>query len=125
MNPSQNNLQLSVAHSFKMEGKSSQERKLYRSALSNYRLGKTLGVGAFAKVKLAVHILTGIKVAIKILDRQTLDENETMKGMFHNGNSADKCRTAYRVVYEVLIYCLNLSLYNQKLAKDSCNSSRR
>lgn len=65
--------------SFKMEGKASKERKSYRSVLSNYRLGKTLGVGCFAKVKLAVHNLTGIKVAIKILDRQTLDEFETMK----------------------------------------------
>ncbi|XP_027165337.1 SNF1-related protein kinase catalytic subunit alpha KIN10-like isoform X2 [Coffea eugenioides] len=62
-----------------MEGKASKERKSYRSVLSNYRLGKTLGVGCFAKVKLAVHNLTGIKVAIKILDRQTLDEFETMK----------------------------------------------
>ena len=65
-----------------MEGKASKERKSYRSVLSNYRLGKTLGVGCFAKVKLAVHNLTGIKVAIKILDRQTLDEFETMKGTF-------------------------------------------
>ncbi|KAL3533442.1 hypothetical protein ACH5RR_006963 [Cinchona calisaya] len=62
-----------------MEGRTGQEHRSYRSILSNYRLGKTLGVGAFAKVKLAVHNMTGIKVAIKILDRQTLDESETMK----------------------------------------------
>lgn len=38
--------------------------------LSNYRLGKTLGIGSFGKVKIAQHILTGHKVAIKILNRR-------------------------------------------------------
>eukprot|EP01006_Ploeotia_vitrea_P055583 TRINITY_DN68013_c7_g1_i1.p1 TRINITY_DN68013_c7_g1~~TRINITY_DN68013_c7_g1_i1.p1 ORF type:complete len:678 (+),score=340.85 TRINITY_DN68013_c7_g1_i1:41-2074(+) len=37
-----------------------------------YRLGKTLGIGTFSKVKLAVHELTGQKVAIKILNRSKL-----------------------------------------------------
>lgn len=37
-----------------------------------YRLGKTLGLGAFSKVKLAIHELTGEKVAIKILNRKKL-----------------------------------------------------
>lgn len=55
-------------------------RRVGRNVLSNYRIGKTLGHGAFAKVKLAVHNLTGIKVAIKILARQFLDETEAMKG---------------------------------------------
>lgn len=31
--------------------------------------GKTLGEGTFGKVKLATHILTGEKVAIKILEK--------------------------------------------------------
>ncbi|KAI3973098.1 hypothetical protein MKX01_019756 [Papaver californicum] len=38
-------------------------------SLENYKLGKTLGIGAFSKVKLADHIPTGIKVAIKIYNR--------------------------------------------------------
>ncbi|XP_024980723.1 SNF1-related protein kinase catalytic subunit alpha KIN10-like isoform X1 [Cynara cardunculus var. scolymus] len=42
--------------------------------LSNYRLGKTLGIGAFGKVKAAQHILTGVKVAIKILARQSFHD---------------------------------------------------
>ncbi|XP_057486783.1 SNF1-related protein kinase catalytic subunit alpha KIN10-like [Actinidia eriantha] len=49
------------------------------SSLSNYRVGKTLGIGAFGKVKLALHILTGIKVAIKILDRQSINVSEAEK----------------------------------------------
>ncbi|KVI02454.1 Kinase associated domain 1 (KA1) [Cynara cardunculus var. scolymus] len=36
--------------------------------LRNYKLGKTLGIGSFGKVKIAEHALTGHKVAIKILN---------------------------------------------------------
>ncbi|MES1908068.1 MAG: hypothetical protein MHM6MM_001074 [Cercozoa sp. M6MM] len=38
-----------------------------------YRLGRTLGQGTFSKVKLAVHMPTGRKVAIKILNRRKLE----------------------------------------------------
>eukprot|EP00232_Nephroselmis_pyriformis_P004979 CAMPEP_0182903420 /NCGR_PEP_ID=MMETSP0034_2-20130328/31260_1 /TAXON_ID=156128 /ORGANISM="Nephroselmis pyriformis, Strain CCMP717" /LENGTH=515 /DNA_ID=CAMNT_0025038291 /DNA_START=214 /DNA_END=1761 /DNA_ORIENTATION=+ len=40
--------------------------------LPNYRLGKTLGIGSFGKVKVAEHILTGHKVAVKILNRKKI-----------------------------------------------------
>ncbi|KAJ7372972.1 serine threonine-protein kinase [Desmophyllum pertusum] len=40
--------------------------------IGNYVLGATLGVGTFGKVKLAVHQLTGHKVAVKILNRQKI-----------------------------------------------------
>ncbi|XP_051151127.1 SNF1-related protein kinase catalytic subunit alpha KIN10-like [Andrographis paniculata] len=50
-----------------------------KAMLPRYKLGKTLGHGAFGKVKLAVHTLTGIKVAIKILERQSIDEYEAQK----------------------------------------------
>ncbi|XP_034244489.1 maternal embryonic leucine zipper kinase-like isoform X2 [Thrips palmi] len=40
-----------------------------------YELDKTIGCGGFAKVKLATHILTGEKVAIKIMDKRSLGEN--------------------------------------------------
>lgn len=33
----------------------------------NYKLGKTLGIGSYGKVKIAENILTGHKVAIKLL----------------------------------------------------------
>ncbi|XP_051115935.1 SNF1-related protein kinase catalytic subunit alpha KIN10-like [Andrographis paniculata] len=38
----------------------------------NYRLGKTLGHGSFGKVKIAEHIQTGHKVAIKVLNRRRM-----------------------------------------------------
>ncbi|KAG0607832.1 hypothetical protein M758_8G058500 [Ceratodon purpureus] len=41
-----------------------------------YRLMKTLGIGAFSKVKLAVHIPTGQKVAIKIMNRHKMRDME-------------------------------------------------
>lgn len=40
--------------------------------LPNYRLGKTLGIGSFGKVKVAEHVQTGHKVAIKILNRKKI-----------------------------------------------------
>ena len=41
-----------------------------------YRLMKTLGLGAFSKVKLAVHTPTGQKVAIKIMNRHKMRDVE-------------------------------------------------
>lgn len=42
----------------------------------NYRLGKTMGFGAFSKVKSAVHTLTGQKVAIKIINKHKMKDME-------------------------------------------------
>ncbi|OIV90234.1 hypothetical protein TanjilG_01430 [Lupinus angustifolius] len=44
--------------------------------LPNYKLGKTLGIGSFGKVKIAEHVLTGHKVAIKILNRRKIKNME-------------------------------------------------
>ncbi|XP_052155621.1 serine/threonine protein kinase OSK1 [Oryza glaberrima] len=44
--------------------------------LGGYRIGKTLGIGSFGKVKIAEHILTGHKVAIKILNRRKIKSME-------------------------------------------------
>ena len=44
--------------------------------LPNYKLGKTLGIGSFGKVKIAEHSLTGHKVAIKILNRRKIKNME-------------------------------------------------
>ena len=40
-----------------------------------YELHETVGTGGFAKVKLATHLLTGEKVAIKIMDKKQLGED--------------------------------------------------
>ena len=44
--------------------------------LPNYKLGKTLGIGSFGKVKIAEHVLTSHKVAIKILNRRKIKNME-------------------------------------------------
>lgn len=36
------------------------------------KIGKSLGEGTFGKVKLATHILTGEKVAVKILEKHRI-----------------------------------------------------
>lgn len=43
-----------------------------RTRVGKYDLGKTLGEGTFAKVKVARHIETGLNVAIKILDKEKI-----------------------------------------------------
>jgi len=37
-------------------------------------LGKTIGEGTFGKVKLGTHILTGEKVAVKILEKDRITD---------------------------------------------------
>lgn len=43
-----------------------------RTRVGKYEMGKTLGEGTFAKVKVARHIETGMSVAIKILDKEKI-----------------------------------------------------
>eukprot|EP01080_Neovahlkampfia_damariscottae_P007649 gene7649-11970_t len=44
--------------------------------IGNYRLGRTLGEGTFAKVKLAEHEVTGHRVAVKILNKNKLKSSK-------------------------------------------------
>ncbi|KAJ3213166.1 hypothetical protein HDU67_003219 [Dinochytrium kinnereticum] len=48
-------------------------------SVGNYLFQKTVGEGNFAKVKLAKHKLTGAEVAIKVIDKTTLDEKKLGK----------------------------------------------
>ncbi|XP_047314748.1 SNF1-related protein kinase catalytic subunit alpha KIN10-like [Impatiens glandulifera] len=59
-----------------MDGSSGPVSNGVDSFLRNYKLGKTLGIGSFGKVKVAEHILTGHKVAIKILNRRKIKNME-------------------------------------------------
>ncbi|KAJ3358794.1 MAP microtubule affinity-regulating kinase 1 [Kappamyces sp. JEL0680] len=47
--------------------------------IGNYLFQKTVGEGNFAKVKLATHKITGAEVAIKVIDKTTLDEKKIGK----------------------------------------------
>lgn len=50
------------------------------SKVTQYLLGKTLGEGTFGKVKLGTHVLTGEKVAIKILEKSKIFNVKDSKG---------------------------------------------
>ncbi|KAJ8980375.1 hypothetical protein NQ317_009369 [Molorchus minor] len=60
-----------------MSTKSFPVEKLVR--VGYYELEKTIGKGNFAVVKLATHIVTRTKVAIKIIDKTVLDEENLTK----------------------------------------------
>jgi serine/threonine protein kinase len=72
--------------SWKMAGEGSSRGLRRQSSATvcaefNYRLGKTMGFGAFSKVKSATHSLTGQKVAIKIMNRHKMKDMED-KGIY-------------------------------------------
>lgn len=54
------------------EGTSSSTVRVRVKRVSNYITGKTLGRGTFGDVRLATHIITGEKVAIKILEKNKI-----------------------------------------------------
>jgi MAP/microtubule affinity-regulating kinase len=49
--------------------------------IGHYDLDKTIGQGQFGKVKLATHVLTGERVAVKIILKSKLDE-DTLKKVY-------------------------------------------
>ena len=50
------------------------QSKTKAKQIGHYVMGRTLGQGTFGKVKEAIHILTGEKVAIKILEKVKIKE---------------------------------------------------
>ena len=46
--------------------------------LKNYKILKTIGEGTFSKVKEAIHIPSGEKVAIKILEKSKIEDEEDL-----------------------------------------------
>ncbi|XP_075214989.1 maternal embryonic leucine zipper kinase-like [Lycorma delicatula] len=96
-------------------------------ALKNlYVIGKTIGSGGFAKVKLATHILTGEKVAIKIMDKSSLGDDlprvklelEALKALSHHHISK-----LYQVIetsdhfFMVMEYCAGGELFDHIVEK--------
>merc|ERR1719262_1004174 len=49
-------------------------KKTRSKSIGHYILGKTIGEGTFGKVKLGNHILTGEKIAVKILEKDRIVE---------------------------------------------------
>ncbi|XP_061427205.1 maternal embryonic leucine zipper kinase-like isoform X3 [Lethenteron reissneri] len=99
----------------------------YDELLRLYELRETIGSGGFAKVKVARHLLTGEKVAIKIMDKAELGDDlprvkteiEAMKSLSHQ----HVCRL-YQVIetktkiFMVLEYCPGGELFDYIIARD-------
>lgn len=47
----------------------------FANSVGKYQLGRIIGEGTFAKVKLAMNTVNGQQVAIKIIDKQMVIEN--------------------------------------------------
>ncbi|CAB3233490.1 unnamed protein product [Arctia plantaginis] len=70
--------------------------------VGNYELEKTIGTGNFAVVKLATHVITKSKVAIKIIDKSRLDE-DNLKKTFREITIMKKLRHPHIVrLYQVM-----------------------
>eukprot|EP00096_Caligus_rogercresseyi_P005290 TRINITY_DN2049_c0_g1_i3.p1 TRINITY_DN2049_c0_g1~~TRINITY_DN2049_c0_g1_i3.p1 ORF type:complete len:633 (+),score=214.86 TRINITY_DN2049_c0_g1_i3:46-1944(+) len=100
-----------------------------------YELHETVGTGGFAKVKLATHVLTGSKVAIKIMDKKQLGEDlprvrleiEAMKILRHQ----NICKLLQVIetetkIFMVLEYCPGGELFDYIVDRDRlCESESR
>lgn len=71
--------------------------------LAQYKLGKTLGIGAFGKVKLGHHLITGQKVAIKILNKGKIKHMEMAEKVRREINILKMCTHPHIIrLYEVI-----------------------
>ncbi|XP_072011216.1 maternal embryonic leucine zipper kinase [Engystomops pustulosus] len=99
----------------------------YDELLKYYELHETIGTGGFAKVKLATHLLTGEKVAIKIMDKESLGDDlprvkteiDAMKNLSHQ----HVCRLYHVIetpkkIFMALEYCPGGELFDYIIAKD-------
>uniref|UniRef100_A0A4X2PZP7 Maternal embryonic leucine zipper kinase n=1 Tax=Xenopus tropicalis TaxID=8364 RepID=A0A4X2PZP7_XENTR len=99
----------------------------YEELLKYYELHETIGTGGFAKVKLASHLTTGEKVAIKIMDKESLGDDlprvkteiDAMKNLSHQ----HVCRLYHVIetpnkIFMVLEYCPGGELFDYIIAKD-------
>jgi len=59
--------------------KSQTDQKILINDMTQYDIGAQIGEGTFGKVKLAIHKLTNEKVAIKILDKYKIKNEENQK----------------------------------------------
>jgi 5'-AMP-activated protein kinase catalytic alpha subunit len=51
----------------------------YQNILHSFSLGKSLGQGTFGKVRLGTHLITNEKVAIKILEKDKINDKSDVE----------------------------------------------
>lgn len=79
--------------------------------IGNYIIGKTLGEGAFAKVKAGVHAITGTNVAIKIINKTKIKDSYVLRNLRREGELMRRLRHRHVILlYEIIetekLYCL-------------------
>lgn len=95
-----------------------------RTRVGKYDLGKTLGEGTFAKVKVARHIETGLSVAIKILDKEKILKHKMVEQIKREISTMKLVKHPYVVqllevmasrtkIYIVLEYVTGGELFNK------------
>ena len=98
----------------------------------NYYLKETIGEGAFAKVKLGIHIPTGEKVAIKILNKEHFSDDSSEKNniikirkeinilkRIHHKNIIQlyEIMESSSNLYIIMEYCENKELFDYIISK--------
>ena len=74
-----------------------------KKRVGNYVIGNTVGEGTFGKVRCAVHIPTGEKVAVKILEKKRIKEQADVRRVNREIKILKKARHGNIVqLYEVL-----------------------
>lgn len=99
----------------------------YPALKGMYSVRETIGTGGFAKVKRAVHLLTGEKCAVKIMDKKSLGDDlpriyleiEAMKNLSHQ----HICKIFQVIetqdqIFMVLEHCPNGELFDYIVARD-------
>jgi serine/threonine protein kinase len=82
-------------------------------------MGSTIGEGTFGKVKEAIHILTGEKVAIKILEKRRIKEVADVERVSREIHILKVLRHPNIIqLYEVsLLICINNVSYKRSLKR--------
>lgn len=71
--------------------------------IGHYALGKTIGEGTFGKVKLGTHILTGERVAVKILEKDKIKEQADLERVAREINILKTMRHPHIIqLYEIV-----------------------
>ena len=76
---------------------------ILNTQLKNYHIEKILGEGTFGKVMLATHILTGEKVAIKLLEKRKMEEAADIERVVREIHILKKTRHPHVIqLYEIV-----------------------
>ncbi|CAK9301824.1 unnamed protein product [Gordionus sp. m RMFG-2023] len=102
-------------------------KKIHYHLANLYSIQETIGCGGFCKVKLATHILTGEKVAIKIIDKIVLkddlkrayDEIEALKELHHKHIiQLYQVIETENIMYMIMEYCTGGELFDYIISRE-------